>query len=160
MPAQEIPQWFTASISEDHLTGAMLAYWANLMRGWREKCKTRQECRTKEIERGRENGDIKTFSIATMAAIPDDLHKKMIDDDPLLRYVQDGGPGHKYTLVLYAKSEPATKDDAGGFGYNLLRVAPCHPDCSFSVTMADVKRLTAPFVKEDMEKAKKVVAEW
>lgn len=89
-----------------------------------------------------------------------DPHKNDNDDDPRCPYVkvESKGPGHEHTVVLYAKWE---KDQKGEFGYDIVRMTPCHEACEFlKGAMADLGTLTKAFQVGDMARAKAVKAEW
>ena len=91
---------------------------------------------------------------------PIDLHDND-NKDLLCRYVRTGvgaPPGHEHTVVLYAKYDDSDKT----FGYNPVRVTPCHAACGLPEggLRFDLRALTAGFVEEDMVKAKAVKTEW
>lgn len=155
---QTNPVWKIRTGCHQALVDGMLAFWAHKAREWRETCKTRREARTKFSENLKEEENMIVISKATGVATRSDPHENDNDHDPLCRYVrvETGKQGHTHTLVLYAKST-----GPGDFGYDIVRMVPCHKACGFAPdAQADIKALTAGFSREDMAKAEAVRAEW
>ena len=146
-------QYFKPTISESDLVTAGLQYWAAKVKQWRSACKTRQEARTREYFKMAAQGDLMRIDLDTGEQHPvgPDDHA----EDPLMRKVRIGKPGHVCTAVCYARW-----DQEKGLIYEVIFTWACHEQCGESVDSNEVIRLAMRHEAEDTARAKAVVAEW